>query len=104
MLLSLYELSYKRPSVLCPTFYMKLTPVEVEKDGQIVYTSELKKFDFAEDISKYSSKDFSIANLISIGAYDMLQLCSTLSVPATTVVDYVESNLNLFENVQVSEK
>ena len=101
MLLPLIKTKVEVVAPPCQTSYKKLKAVESVKDGQIVRQSIYEDFDVSVDIADLSSDDFSIANLQSIGAVDMLKEMPLISSSAFKFVDGVE---NIHYELSKSEK
>lgn len=73
MLKTLYEKSYRLDSVPVDIGYPKVCPTESVTDGQIVRGSEFRYYNPSDEYGKLQSSDFSLANIIAVGAYDKLQ-------------------------------
>ncbi|MBO7734946.1 MAG: hypothetical protein J6S67_20460 [Methanobrevibacter sp.] len=69
----MYQRSRRIDFVCPPPGYYRLSPVEVEKDGSLVRTSEFKFFNPSEEFGHLASTDFGIMNLMAVGAYEQMR-------------------------------
>lgn len=74
------------------TKMMRLSPSPILVDGKISKTSEFEEYDFVAYCSQFTSSDFSISNLSSIGATDLLNMSVTMSMITNgNVADNIEN-------------
>ena len=81
--------------------YSRLTPCEVEDNGVLSKGCVYKECDNAVSISKFKSEDFSLGNLISIGAYGGL---SYVSMSLNSDMNFVDEFAKTFaDNVTTTD-
>lgn len=101
MLKNLKKLHFDVPKFSISPSYKKLQPVETTHDGTIVRSSEFVDFDFTQLNAQYTSSDFSIANIIAVGAQQMLNPMMPLGSSAFTMCDQF-NNVN-YESTQETD-
>ena len=90
-----YQLRYRTnpsTSVVIDVGYNRLTSSNIEKNGVIVRSSNFQHTDSRETVGKFAASDFSLDNILSIGAFDMLK----------SVVMTDTSNLNVADSIEKS--
>lgn len=81
--------------------YSRLTPCETENNGVLSKSCVYKECDNAESISKFKSSDFSLGNLMAIGAYGGL---SYVSMSLNSDMNFVDEFAKTFaENVSTTD-
>lgn len=70
--------------------YTRLVPVQVEKNGVIVNSSEFREFDFSKE-SVFQSSDFLLQNIMAVGATHMLRPVMMTTLSDMNVADRFEN-------------
>lgn len=95
MVSSLYRRSpYTGETSVLKTAYHCLESVQSVKDGVLRVTSTMVVRDPARDNAEFKSTDFSIGNIIAVGATDMLKPCF---VSKDSDMNYVDQFENLIQ-------
>lgn len=80
-------------SVFIDPSYSCLMPVEISRDGQLVYASEFKRLNTHEQNKQFVFTDFSLANLIAVGSYASLHPVIMTNNTDATFVDQFSSSI-----------
>lgn len=80
MILDLFSHKPVSSNHVMVTKMMRLNPSPIVVDNKITKTSEFEEYDFVAYCSQFTSDDFSIGNLTSIGATDLLNMSVTMSM------------------------
>lgn len=95
---------FKKPtikSVLIPTTVTLLLPSEAVKNGVLVRQSSYKTVDASSPENQFKSSDFSIGNLLAVGAFNTLKQSCVVNTSRLNSADSFD-NFNLDSNVQKS--
>lgn len=105
MFYNLIHSAFERPNKVVPIkcSYNKLTVERTSKNGIISKTSVFKKFSTADVLGKFTANDFSLSNILAIGAYDMLKPVYAPDTSALHTAQQVENELNTIINDASSE-
>lgn len=97
-----YSLLKRKSSIEFPslsTSYMKLSSKQVESKGVLTRVSVFESSDSATELSKFFFDDFSLQNILALGAYDQLKPVYAPDVNPLNVIDSVENTLNSLSDV-----
>lgn len=86
-------------SVFIPTKFTVLRPVENVVSGVLSRTSQFQTVDVAVSENQFLASDFSITNLLSVGAYDILKRQCYVNVSNLNAADAFD-NFNITGDVQ----
>lgn len=88
-------------SVVIPTTYHVLMPTESVRDGVLVRSSEFKCIDAAASVNQFCSSDFSIGNLMAIGAFNTMKHSIVVPTSRLNAADQFD-NFNVSSDVSGS--
>ena len=98
MVSDMYKRGFDYKPKKIKTGYMRYCPFPVADKSVVGKSVQVKYFDIAEDNDKYVSSDFNIANILAVGAYDVLRPTCISRMSDLSVADSFE-NFNVTENV-----
>lgn len=98
-----YRKSYSSNGYKNVSKMMILSPTPIVVGDEITKTSEFDEYDFVSYANQFKSSDFSLSNLMAIGATDLLQPVQ-LSVNSNMAIadSFQDSMLTLKQNTDVS--
>lgn len=95
---SLYSKKLPKSSRISTTCTL-LLPVEQVLDGQLVSSSEFRTVDAASSENQFKSSDFSIGNLLAIGAFNTLKQTCVVNTSRLNAADSFDNFEIQSENV-----
>lgn len=100
MLLRLFHSSV--PVVVAPfrTDYFHLQRIQVERDGDMVDSVDLVRFDFSQQNKQFTYTDFNLSNIIAAGATHLLKPTQFDNVNVDKVIDDTLIALNYAQELQ----
>lgn len=82
------------------TDYFHLQRVQVERDGNMVDSVDLVKFDFTQQNKQFTYKDFNLSNILAAGATHLLKPTQFDNVNVDKVIDDTLIALNHAQQLQ----